>query len=159
VAVGKHRVVQVELRCEVHIQRWLPKTNSFAEIPQRNTVPATEVAWRSVTEALLRFRPARAQRSNQSARRHVRDCSQPVGKMAAACEDIRPPMRQPCSWQPATPQYAALAIAEEGASAEHLSPRELPAGGRCPRATAAQAHGQQVSMTRASESPVIARPV
>ena len=31
-------------------------------------------------------------------------------------------------------------------------------GGRCPRATAAQAHGQQVSMTRASESPVIARP-
>ena len=32
-AVGKHRVVQVELRCEVHIQRWLPKTNSYADAP------------------------------------------------------------------------------------------------------------------------------
>jgi hypothetical protein len=84
--------------------------------------------------ALLRFRTARAQRSNRSARRHAQDCSQPVGKMAAACEDIRPPKRQSCSWQPATPQYAAPAIAEEGASAEHLSPpgvasrASLPAG-------------------------------
>ena len=133
-AVGKHRVVQVELRCEVHIQRWLPKTNSFAEIPQRNTVPATEVAWRSVTGGAAQVPDCSAQRSNRSARRHARDCSQPVGKMAAACEDIRPPKRQPCSWQPATPQYAAPAIAEEGASAEHLSPpgvasrASLPAG-------------------------------
>jgi hypothetical protein len=79
VAVGKHRVVQVELRCEVHIQRWLPKTNSYAEIPQRNTVPATEVAWRSVTGGAAQV-PDCSGSAIESKRSAARPGLQPAGR-------------------------------------------------------------------------------